>query len=153
LAFTQTPSGGPKDLLWGVSRFPLMFREEANRELYKLVSSKEIHGIVLSFQGDKSLGPDSWTVEIFSHFYDLFKFDLVNLVEGSRNMGYVHPHLKSTYITLIPKKKTLYTFSDFRPISLCNLVYKIISKTISNRLKPILSKFISPQQYGFLKHQ
>ena len=38
--------------------------------------------------------------------------------------------LNSTFITLIPKKDSLDTFYDFRPISLCNLVYKMVTKVI-----------------------
>ena len=40
---------------------------------------------------------------------------------------------------------------DFRPISLCNLVYKVISKIVSLHLKPLLNRTISAQQFGFLK--
>lgn len=43
-------------------------------------------------------------------------------------------------------------FADYRPISLCNLTYKIISKIITNRMKVALSEFISPEQYGFLNN-
>lgn len=66
------------------------------------------------------------------------------MVEESRINGYIHPHINSTYIALIPKKEMSTTFADYHPISLCNLIYKIISKTIATRIKEMLSKFISP---------
>lgn len=51
-----------------------------------------------------------------------------------------------TYQTLIPKYNCAHTPSEFRPISLCNITYKIISKLLALRLKPFLSKLVSPWQ-------
>lgn len=56
-----------------------------------------------------------------------------------------------TVITLIPKVDKPETFKDIRPISLCNVVYNIISKLLVNRLKPILQHCIAPNQSAFLK--
>jgi hypothetical protein len=51
----------------------------------------------------------------------------------------------------IPKVNNPTTFGDYRPIPLCNLCYKLISKVIANRIKPILSRSLSEEQLGFLK--
>ena len=51
--------------------------------------------------------------------------------------------INHTFITLIPKVQNLKRVSDFRPISLCNVIYKIISKAIANRLKPLINSIIS----------
>jgi hypothetical protein len=40
---------------------------------------------------------------------------------------------------------------DFRPISLCNSIYKVVSKIISRRIKSILSKLVSQEQFDFLE--
>jgi hypothetical protein len=62
----------------------------------------------------------------------------------------IHEPLNSTFISLIPKTDNPSSFDDFRPISLCNCLYKIISKVINKRLKYILSRNISSEQFGFL---
>ena len=57
---------------------------------------------------------------------------------------------KSTFLALIPKEVNLTTFDRFRSISLCNVSYKILAKLLANRIKPLLSKLISPNQGGFV---
>ena len=59
--------------------------------------------------------------------------------------------MNSTFIALIPKLDEPDLFDDFQPISLCNNIYRIISKVIIVRIKPILSKNISQEQFGFLE--
>ena len=106
---------------------------------------EEVELDLKSFKKDKSPGPDGWPVEFYLDFLDILGNDLLQLVDSSRMEGRVVPSLNSTFIALIPKKEKPLTFADFRPISLCNLVYKLISKVVALRLKPFLDKFISPQ--------
>ena len=96
------------------------------------------------FIKDKSPGPDGWPIEFYLAFFDLLGPELVKMVETSRKDGRVVPSLNSTFIALIPKKEMPVSFTDFHPISLCNLVYKLISKVATLRLKPFLDKSISP---------
>ena len=56
-----------------------------------------------------------------------------------------------TFITLIPKPPNPEEVSHFRPISLSNVLYKIISKVLVNRLKPIINSIITPFQNAFIK--
>ena len=79
--------------------------------------------------------------------------DLLRAVEQSRIEGKVINSMNSTFLTLIPKCEKPLSFFDFRPISLCNLIYKIISKIAVIHLNPFLDKAISNQQYGFLKNR
>lgn len=68
------------------------------------------------------------------------------------NTSHMLPKLNYTYIVLIPKilKKFLRKRSDYRPISLCNVIYKIIAKVLANRLKQILPNIIAPTHSAFV---
>jgi len=61
-------------------------------------------------------------------------------------MGAFPFQLNNTNIVLVPKGDHPETIKDLRPISLCNVAYKIISKVLANRLRPLIGKFISSEQ-------
>eukprot|EP00253_Pinus_taeda_P030883 PITA_30883 len=130
--------------------FPRFVDEEEAENLMEVVTKEEVEHVLKSMAKDKSPGPDGWTSELFNHFFDLIGDELTEVVNESRRKGEMFPPFNATFIALIPKKEDPESFEDFRPISLCNCVYKIIAKIIAMRLKPILSKNISSEQFGFL---
>jgi hypothetical protein len=100
---------------------------------------------------DKSPGPDGWTQELFFFFFDIMGLDLLNAIEESRTTGKGHWILKCNLCGFIPKVSKPVSFNDFRPIALCNFIYKVITKIIASRLKEKLASCISAEQFGFLK--
>jgi hypothetical protein len=131
--------------------FPRFVEEEENHYLMEEVTEKELLEVLHSFQKDKSPGPDGWTIEFFLGCYEIIGTDLLKMVEDTRISGRIPQSLNSTFISLIPKMDNPETLDEFRPISLCNCAYKIVSKIIARRFKKILSKNISEQQFGFLE--
>ena len=65
-------------------------------------------------------------------------------------MGVVPNYLNKTLITLIPKCQNPETLSNFRPISLCNSVYKVVSKIIVRRRRLMLNRLITSVQTAFV---
>jgi hypothetical protein len=133
------------------SLFPPIVSADEAADLYKPVTLSELKDILLHFKTEKSTGPDGWTSEFFIFFFDLVGVDLLQMVEYSHIKGKIHGSLNSTFLVLIPKKNNSLSFNDYRLISLCNLIYKVISKVISNRINPFLERCISVEQLGFLK--
>ena len=71
-------------------------------------------------------------------------------MKGFFRSSYMLKELNKTEIVLIPKVKNPESMSQFKPISLCNFVYKVISKVMVNRLKPYLGELISENQSAFV---
>ena len=83
-------------------------------------------------------------------YWNIVGDDIFQFVQSAFQTGYFDPEISNTFIALIPKIDTPNTFKDFRPISLCNIVYKIITKVLVHRLRPILNNIIGPYQSSFL---
>jgi hypothetical protein len=124
---------------------------EDNVHIERPITKQEIWDILNLFSKDKSTSPDGWMVEFFTLFFEVVGDDLLEVFEDSRTRGKIQISLNSTFLELIPKENYPWTFRDFRPIALCNLCYKLISKVISNRIKPVLSRALSAEKMGFLK--
>eukprot|EP00253_Pinus_taeda_P026347 PITA_26347 len=77
--------------------------------------------------------------------------DILDVVEDSRRSRSILKALNTSFISLIPKQDSALTPDKFRPISLCNVVYKIISKILANRLKPLLPSLIYGEQSGYVE--
>lgn len=65
----------------------------------------------------------------------------------------IDPTINYTFICVIPKNNNASIIAQYRPITLCNTIYKIITKILVNRLKPILEHIIHPTQSSFQKNK
>ena len=74
----------------------------------------------------------------------------MNCVLQALNTGTLPKDINKTYICLIPKTKNPQKIAEFRPISLCNVIYKLISKVLANRLKKVLHGVINEAQSAFV---
>ena len=106
--------------------------------------TEEVKNAVFSMHPDKSPGPDGMTPAFYQKYWTIIWNDVFKLVDRLFRDGDINPYLKSTNIVLIPKKKNL------RPISLCNVFMKVITKFLVNRMKDLLSNVVSETQSAFI---
>eukprot|EP00253_Pinus_taeda_P021952 PITA_21952 len=137
-----------EDLL---SHIPHLITHEDNQVLLKPLSEEEIIKVIWAMESDKALGPDGFTIHFYKVCWNIIKTYLLKMIQGFFGKTKVGGGINSTFLALIPKEANLETFGRFRPISLCNASYKILSKIIANRIKPLLDKLISNAQGGFIK--
>jgi len=92
-------------------------------------------------------------VEI-SHFSKLLKYPhrcpFVEILKVLRLFPKALGAMNSMFILLIHKKKDAISFEDYITICCCNVIYKLVSKIIDSRLKPILCEIIFEEKFGFL---
>ena len=88
----------------------------------------------------------------FQHFWPKVGEEVTRIVLDSLNSGIVAPNFNETHVVLIPKCKEPMKITDFRPINLYNVVYKIASKAIANSMKKILPSIIYDSQSAFVHH-
>eukprot|EP00253_Pinus_taeda_P022097 PITA_22097 len=124
---------------------PKVVTNEQNITLLKEISMEEVEEAVKSMPNDKAPGPDGFTINFYKACWPTIKSKIWEVVEDSRRLGTITKTLNSTFLALVPKEENSHTPEKFRPIALCNVIYKIISKVIANRLKPILPNLISEE--------
>ena len=97
----------------------------------------------------KAPGPNGMPLIFFQKFWNTVGDDVVEAVLLCLNFGTILPSLNHTFISLIPKVKSPEYVIEFRPIALCNIVYKLVSKVLANRLRNVLPHIISDFQSAF----
>jgi len=110
-----------------------------------------VNTVIKEMQNGKAPGADGFNVDFFKACWNIVKQDIVDVVEDSKRSRSILKALNTSFISLIPKQNFALTLDKLRPIALCNVVYKIISKILANRLKPLLPSLISGEQSGYVE--
>eukprot|EP00253_Pinus_taeda_P032784 PITA_32784 len=130
---------------------PKCVKNKDNAMLTAPISMDELKEVLDCMEPDKAPGPDGFSVRFLLTCWSTIKKDLLRMVRKSQNCARLGGGINSAFLALIPKEKGASDFSRFRPISLCNSSYKLVSKIIANRLKIILPAIIPENQGGFIK--
>jgi ribonuclease HI/exonuclease III len=134
-----------------LSVVPKLIKEEVNHKLSEAVTQQEIKEALDQMHPDKAPGPDGFTARFYQQCWEIIKSDLTKMIKKSQASSKLGGGTNSAFLALIPKEKGALSFSRFRPISLCNTSYKILTKVIANRLKNILPSIVPENQGGFIK--
>jgi hypothetical protein len=118
--------------------------------LLALVIYDVIKQALFSIDDNKGPGPDGYTSLFFKKSWDIVDGDFCHAVRDFFVSGKLLKQINHSIIVLIPKFANVTLTVDFRPISYCNMVYKVISKILSTRLVVAPADIISPLQNAFM---
>ncbi|KAK1311615.1 hypothetical protein QJS10_CPA07g00002 [Acorus calamus] len=121
-----------------------------NDMLLAIPSAQEIESTTFSLKSSSAPGPDGFSGYFYHACWDIIHCDLISAVQDFFKDRKILKAANTTFIALIPKGPNPSTIKDFRPISLCNLWYKIMSKIIARRIATLLDKLILPQQVAYV---
>jgi hypothetical protein len=123
---------------------------DINEGLCSRFTDEEISFALFQIGPTKAPGPDGFPACFYQRNWGTFKEDIIAAVRKFFEDGEMPEGVNETSIVLIPKVKNPIKLSDFRPISLCNVVYKIVAKCLVNRMRPLLQDIISETQSAFV---
>uniref|UniRef100_A0A803PC16 Reverse transcriptase domain-containing protein n=1 Tax=Cannabis sativa TaxID=3483 RepID=A0A803PC16_CANSA len=130
---------------------PKTITADINHLLTVPYTDDDVYTALSSMSDDSSPGLDGMSVMFYINYWHIVGELVSTTVLKILNEGGDPTCFNQTLITLIPKVKKPTAMSQLRPISLCNVLYKIVSKAIVLRLKPFLSLVISESQSAFLQ--
>ena len=113
-------------------------------------TEEEVKAVLWSLKAFKAPGLDGLHASFFQRFWPIVGKSVVDEVKNIFEERKTPKYLNKTYIVLIPKIQGPKTLGNFRLISLCNTIYKVVTKIIVARLRPLLEKLISPLQTAFV---
>ncbi|KAL2253011.1 UNVERIFIED_CONTAM: hypothetical protein Sindi_0095800 [Sesamum indicum] len=127
----------------------ILSNEEAGH-LILAFTPDDVKQAVFDIADDKAPGPDGYSSGFFKAAWPVVGQEVTKAVLEFFSTGKLLKQVNSTLLALIPKVHTPMTVGDFRPISCCNVLYKIIAKLLVQRLSVVLDKIISPYQGAFI---
>ena len=142
-------SSNPSNINEVTVAIPTRVTEEMNAELVKNFRKEEIVFALKQTHPTKALRPDGMSTVLYQKYWGIVGDNVVNMVLNVLNHNLPIGDLNKTNIALVLKTKSPKHMTEFKPISLCNVIYKLILKTLANRLKALLPLLISENQSAF----
>lgn len=129
---------------------PHLVTDDMNRSLLSPITDAEVERAAFDMGPHKAPGPDGLNGLFFQKHWSVVKAEVIELVRNFFQDAVFPNGINTTHIALIPKVPSPEEVGQYRPISCCNYLYKIISKVLANRSKPCLPSLISDNQSAFV---
>lgn len=110
----------------------------------------KVRAAIMSMKPYKAPGPDGFQPVFYQRFWNLIEPSVTRTVMDILEGKTFPKNLNKAFLVLIPKEEEPHFVTQFRPIGLCNIIYKMVTKVLVHRLKSILPSFISPNQCSFV---
>jgi len=130
-----------------------MFQHSQHLYVTSTPTVQELHAIIKKMRSNASPDPDGLNVGFYKATWEWISTDIHKLVSDFYSSAFLNQEITQTYITLIPKKMQPTVPQDFRPISLCSVIYRLIAKSLADRLKTYLPNYIHNAQYPFIQNK
>ncbi|KAK4381010.1 Retrovirus-related Pol polyprotein from type-2 retrotransposable element R2DM [Sesamum angolense] len=124
--------------------------EDEARAIIRPVTSDEVKTTFFDIEEDKAPGPDGFSSGFFKAAWPVVGEEVSNAIIDFFKTGRLLKQLNATLLTLIPKVRNPHSVAEFRPISCCNVTYKVITKILVSRIREIPDLLISPSQNAFV---
>lgn len=126
---------------------------EMNTSLDSLPTAGEVRFALFQMHPMKAPGIDGMHALFFQRFWHIVGGDIIDFIQRWWRGDVDLQAVNHTVVVLIPKVKDPKNIREYRPISLCTILYKIASKTLANRLKPFLSALVGETQSAFVANR
>lgn len=127
--------------------------KDKNHELIKIPTLEEFKSTLFQMQDLEAPGLDGFPIIFYKQLWPSIGDDVIRVVTSFFRFGTMPREVNSALIVLIPKTYSPSSANHYRPISLCNIIYKVISKLLVAKLRPHLDKIISPSQSAFIPNR
>lgn len=140
------PQVAQSSVQWFQGLTPFRCSQDQGQLMTSIPTLEEIASVLLKLNPNKASGPDGLTSGFYKSAWSILGTEVVTSIRHFFYTSFMPSTTNSTILTLVPKHPGASQITDFRPIACLNTLYKVVSRLLVRRLKPILSHLIVPSQ-------
>lgn len=143
-------SSGVRDLSYLLSGIENKISPDINSVLLSNFTEEEVFTALKGMRPTKASGSDGFPALFFQRYWHIVGEDVSNFFLEILNNDYSFGYFNQRDIVLIPKTSNPTRLANFRPVSLCSVLYKVVAKIIVNQLQVVFGRYIDVAQSAFI---